>query len=290
MRIEDLLHAITPLMGQQGLAVLQNEIEIKTVETRVAVTYEFTVIHESGEIWPGMRKTGMSNARDSKGGWDDKSLNKCHTSARKYFLLSLFQVPSGEFDDPDADEDKSKPTPRAPVPGPRQATKEETHAETQTLNAPPDKPQRIGLGKGAGAEGWAQTYLQAIGKAKSREEIIEWDKLNDETLQKIHDGYPHVYERLKAAVERRLSDLEPKNLPEGMPDPKKDAQETMNWIATQLLALKSMEAVEAFWNEMVAPHERDFDITDWEMLMKEYERAETRLGTQQLLEDEASVD
>ena len=87
MLMGDLLFALTPLMGKHGLAVFQNEIEIKTVETRVAVTYEFTVVHESGEIWPGMRFTGMSNARDSKGGWDDKAINKCHTAARKYFLL-----------------------------------------------------------------------------------------------------------------------------------------------------------------------------------------------------------
>ena len=134
-------------------------------------------------------------------------------------------------------------------------------------------PQKISLGKGAGAEGWSVEYLKAIGKATTHEEVVEWDKLNDETLQKIHDGYPDVYERMRVAVERRIDDLAP-----GMPDPKQDAQESMNWIATQLAALKTLAAVEMFWNQVVAPREKDFDITDWEMLLKEFDRAEARVG------------
>src|SRR6516225_262954 len=48
-RIEDVLTALTPLMGKNGLAVIQDEIEITQIEkTGVAVKYEFTVIHESG--------------------------------------------------------------------------------------------------------------------------------------------------------------------------------------------------------------------------------------------------
>jgi hypothetical protein len=31
-------------------------------------------------------------------------LNKCHTAARKYFLLALFQIPTGEEDDADQGE------------------------------------------------------------------------------------------------------------------------------------------------------------------------------------------
>jgi hypothetical protein len=47
-------------------------------------------------------QTGMSRCRDSKGGFDDKSMNKCHTAARKYFLLALFQIPTGDIDDADS--------------------------------------------------------------------------------------------------------------------------------------------------------------------------------------------
>jgi len=71
-------------------------------ENVIAVEYAFTVAHVSGETWPQpLRQTGVSTCRNSKGGWDDKSLNKCHTAARKYFLLALFQIPTGDEDDAD---------------------------------------------------------------------------------------------------------------------------------------------------------------------------------------------
>jgi hypothetical protein len=58
----------------------------------IAVEYSFTVAHVSGETWPhALRQTGVSTCRNTKGGWDDKALNKCHTAARKYFLLALFR-------------------------------------------------------------------------------------------------------------------------------------------------------------------------------------------------------
>ena len=41
----------------------------------------------------------------------------------------------------------------------------------------------------------------------------------------------------------------------------------MNWVAGQLAQLKSYEALEAFWNQIVAPHEPEFDDADWNMLL-----------------------
>jgi hypothetical protein len=116
-RMEDLLQVLTPLMGQHGIAVFQNEIEIKTVESRIAITYEFMVTHTSNESIQGLRQTGMCIARNSKGEYDDKAINKCHT-IRKYFLLSLFQVPSGDFEDADEGPYTNQRQEKAPVPGP----------------------------------------------------------------------------------------------------------------------------------------------------------------------------
>jgi hypothetical protein len=102
--MQDILQQITPLLGKYGLVIFQNEVERSTFdqENVVAIKYEFEVTHESGETWPRrLHQTGVSRCRDNKGGWDDKSLNKCHTAARKYFLLSLFQIPTGEEDDTD---------------------------------------------------------------------------------------------------------------------------------------------------------------------------------------------
>jgi ERF superfamily len=307
-RMEDLLVALTPLMGKAGLAIFQNEIEIKTIETRVAVTYEFSIIHESGEMWPERpRFTGMSMARDSKGNWDDKAINKCHTAARKYFLLSLFQVPSGDFDDADPDPpqtqgstqgDANQRQEKSPVPGPKDATPERdarnqaTQQAAQTSQKALDDgiPHKIILGQGAGADQWASAFIKAIGKCTSQDEIKRWDAANDQALQAMSQHFSEVYDAISAAVERRISDLEaPSSSPSsvskpglgngsGMPDPKPDAQEAMNWVASQLQQIKSWDGAKAFWNQYVMPHEQEFDISDWELLMQEWKRAELRLA------------
>jgi hypothetical protein len=103
----DILKEITPLIGRHGLVIFQSETGRAMFDDGgvIAIEYAFAIAHESGETWPHqLRQTGVSRCRDSKGGWDDKSLNKCHTAARKYFLLSLFQIPTGEESDADKGE------------------------------------------------------------------------------------------------------------------------------------------------------------------------------------------
>src|SRR5215831_8863335 len=100
----DILKEITPLLGRHGIVIFQSETgrAMFDDDNVIAIEYAFTVAHASGETWPhAIKQTGVSTCRNSKGGWDDKALNKCHTAARKYFLLSLFQIPTGEEEDAD---------------------------------------------------------------------------------------------------------------------------------------------------------------------------------------------
>jgi len=108
----DILKEITPLLGRHGIVIFQSETgrAMFDDDNVIAIEYAFTVAHASGETWPHViKQTGVSTCRNSKGGWDDKSLNKCHTAARKYFLLALFQIPTGEEDD--ADQGDRRPAP-----------------------------------------------------------------------------------------------------------------------------------------------------------------------------------
>lgn len=112
--MENVLQRVTPLMAKHGLAIIQTEKSRSWFdgEKVIAVTYAFTIMHSSGEVWPERpEQSGMCRCRDSKGGFDDKSLNKCHTSARKYFLLALFQIPTGDEDD----NDNEKRPPSRPI-------------------------------------------------------------------------------------------------------------------------------------------------------------------------------
>lgn len=105
----DISHKLQPLLAREGLVILQNEVERHFVSdgAALAITYDFTLAHIEGETWPEKpRQTGMAAARNSKGGFDDKAANKCHTAARKYFTLALFQIPTGDYDDADKDEDR----------------------------------------------------------------------------------------------------------------------------------------------------------------------------------------
>jgi hypothetical protein len=275
VRMEDLLHATTPLMGEHGLMLLQNEIEIQRVETRVNVLYEFTLAHESGETFV-FHQSGMAAARDSKGNWDDKAINKCHTAARKYALSALFQVPSGDFDDADEGGDANQPAEQRRVPGPKATPDAGPKKPAPTQLSQEGGPQKIVMPQGTTADQWAAAYIQNIGKAMTKEQIAQWESLNDDFLQRINDRYPEIYAMLGSAVQRRLSDIG--GTPAGMPSPKADPQEAMNWIAGQLQNIKTYETAEAFWNEIVAPREAEFELVDWEMLMQEWHRTEQRFA------------
>jgi ERF superfamily protein len=136
----DILKEITPLLGRHGIVIFQSETgrAMFDDDNVIAVEYSFTVAHASGETWPHViKQTGVSTCRNSKGGWDDKSLNKCHTAARKYFLLALFQIPTGEEADADHGEHERDTrdvpavvrrvqsiTPRTIVPAPKRALKQ----------------------------------------------------------------------------------------------------------------------------------------------------------------------
>ena len=137
----DVAHALQQLMAKHGVMVIQTEVgqSVAVGNDRGQIlrqTYRFFLLHSGGETLASIdgvpfTHTGTASASNSKGGLDDKAMNKCHTAARKYFLLALFQIPTGEFaDEPDAAEDRGgaadrsaprvrkPPSPVAPDPRP----------------------------------------------------------------------------------------------------------------------------------------------------------------------------
>ena len=105
--VGDVLAKIQPAMHEAGLLIAQDEVGHEVLaDAAMTATYQFVLSHASGETWQHFpRHTGMAALRTQKGSIDDKALNKCHTAARKYFLLALFQIPTGEAVDPDMDGD-----------------------------------------------------------------------------------------------------------------------------------------------------------------------------------------
>ena len=111
-QMQDVLQQLTPLLAKHGLAIWQTERERSWLDGDrvVQVQYSFRISHSSGEVWPEeMLQTGVCRARDSKGGFDDKCINKCHTAAPQVFLcLALFQIPTGDVDDADEGEGRTR--------------------------------------------------------------------------------------------------------------------------------------------------------------------------------------
>lgn len=136
----DIAQALQRHMAEAGLVVIQREIGVNhDHETGIlAVRYEFTVMHSTGDCLDPVQMTGMATAKNSKGGFDDKATNKCHTAARKYFLLGLFQIPTGDYPDADAGEDQ--PDQKVPAPngnGQQQAKAQPKQEPTKTVDQKP---------------------------------------------------------------------------------------------------------------------------------------------------------
>lgn len=109
----DLLHKLQPMLAEAGLVIITTQKELRFLDQQqslLAIDYEFSLHHKSGAVHPERPVvTGMASARNSKGTFDDKAANKCLTAATKYFLLNLFKIPTGDYDDADADGDAPAP-------------------------------------------------------------------------------------------------------------------------------------------------------------------------------------
>ena len=106
----DILHRLQPLLAEHGLVIIPTQKEIRFLDDQqsiLSIDYEFSLYLKDGSSHPERPViSGMSAARNSKGGFDDKAANKCLTAANKYFLLNLFKIATGDYDDADSDDDK----------------------------------------------------------------------------------------------------------------------------------------------------------------------------------------
>lgn len=200
--VGDLLAKLQPAMVKSGLVIIQNEVgHVLTDDGNVIeATYEFTLLHKSGVIWDVKpRHTGMSVCRNSKGGFDDKAINKCHTAARKYFLLSLFQIPTGEEDDPDAHESDVAPE-RALDSSPRAAR------AAKEVPGVKDQDERTTRG----AKEWGAQAILDLAKVKTLAQFKTWHSdENRGKLTRLQQYDSDLYEALHQRVDDLLDQFNP---------------------------------------------------------------------------------
>lgn len=303
-RMQDVLEALTPLIAKNGLMIVQTESGRSMFDDgrAISVEYKFTIAHKSGEVWPEQPiQTGLSMCRTSKGTFDDKALNKCHTAARKYFLMALFQIPTEDQDD--ADRGDNEGPQRRTIPSPASQASEGAQA------APKPTPQVSGpymidpRAEALNFETWTDRYIGFIQKAASIEELGQWDKLNDENLNRVNGGRKHLYDRIVEATQKRQDELtaarkappataarvpspaatpaptpQPAADPDPMPDPAKEPDAAHKWIGAKLAAFTDYIAAETWWNDVVAPQEKKFFPPDWGDLLSLYRKMENKFN------------
>jgi hypothetical protein len=205
-RMQDINQALTPLMAKHGLAISQSEVERSFLDngSTVYATYEFTVLHSSGQRWPTtLKQTGMSRVRDSKGGFDDKALNKCHTSARKFFLTAFFQIPTK-----DDDEDVRRYRPQT-----NQARTKINGNDTQPqplAAAPaqqPNNPYQLKNTKGETYLGYGERLLAEIFSSKDIAQVDEWVRLNTSVLDLMKKNKPDIHTNVMHSIKQHRGTL-----------------------------------------------------------------------------------
>lgn len=222
--ISTVLEKVQPLMAEEGLIILQSERDLTLVDDGnvLRVTYEFSLMHKSGEYLMGepdkdgnsilfrVLHTGLCSARNSKGGFDDKASNKCHTSARKYFILALFQIPTVEMDSIDADKQEDQPALKRPANDNDMDAPEPAKAKARIVRQPAPvvpvgtAPYAIQVGTLQDGSidyiGWCRAFMLQVNTAKTALAISDWASANQATLKTIESDFDKVSRQLKSQM------------------------------------------------------------------------------------------
>ena len=197
----DLMAKLQPLLVSEGLIIMPSEVSHSVlVDSVLASTYEFTIGHKSGVVWPDKpRFTGISRLVSRNGSVDDKAGNKTLTAASKYFAINLFKIPTIDADDADADGTPGKLVVAPEVEQPKQAA------------APVDaKPHTIKK-DGKSWIDWGSEFIAAIDTAQMPDEVAQWEIANSSHLVAMGKESPkakaRLVERIKNANQRAADTL-----------------------------------------------------------------------------------
>jgi len=117
-----------------------------------------------------------------------KSVNKCHTAARKYFLLALFQIPTTTEDDADG-------APNAPAP--RASSGPSKRDDAKAANA------------------WTTRFLAGVRQCPTASDLDRYVRENEQRLERVAVVAPERRAAADNAIARRRSELtaSPRTLP-----------------------------------------------------------------------------
>lgn len=190
--IEGVLEKVQPALVKAGLLIVQSEHShaIVAEDNMMEATYLFSLIHKSGVQAEPVKVTSLSGLRNSKGGYDDKALNKCNTAARKYFILGLFQIPTGLEVDADAEEDKAPVT-------------VDVSGRALMKTAAPNGAN----GKLRTTADFVQEATEAVNASKTQKELAAWIDKNAAKLELLATKDPNRSNVLQDLIDGRMSSM-----------------------------------------------------------------------------------
>ena len=177
----DIAHALQKKMAEAGLVIIPTQRELSLMDDGnvLAIRFAFSVEHESGDRLDERPEfTGMSAARNSKGGFDDKAANKCLTAASKYFVLNLFKIPTGDYHDADGEEDKPKQS-----------------GQTKPRNDPKPEPKPEMTAEQRSAD-YAQKQIDYLKSCNTHQDLFEWQDTEAARLSALQDRWTKYHKMI----------------------------------------------------------------------------------------------
>jgi hypothetical protein len=200
--IDAFLSFIGPLCSASGLIVLQDEDNIDLLDragkTWAKITYSFSLAHTSGAMWSRQIRRTVFQRIDGP-----QTTGGTQSYALKMFLRSLFQVPTGERDDPDYHAKEDMPAAAPPV---RQEIPERAKPAKRT---PPTKPAQassepeytpIQIGTSGALYGrWTKGALDLL-SGKSEQFRRDWLEMHAIELSEMRTYHPDYADRVESAA------------------------------------------------------------------------------------------
>lgn len=218
-KASDVVALVQPLMAEHGLIIIQSEVERTLIaeESAMQIVYDFQLYHVDDEDSETVfaRHTGLSSCRARNGAFDDKAANKCHTAARKYFLMALFQIVTKEMDDQDADgQEDAAPgvniSPRTGVSRGRAGKVGNDVIAAPVASKPPSPTPTVPVAISAAGKNevsWASEFVQLIQAATDINFLTEAVVLNGKVLERVKEKAPELYRNICDRVHEKERDF-----------------------------------------------------------------------------------
>lgn len=203
--VDKFYDVIGRMMAEAGIFVITDEVGIAAEKREtvtesgqvksavwITATYELALFHETGVEYGPIHRTIMVQATGPQ------AFGSGMSYVEKYFLRSLFKVPTGEED---ADAAPQEGVPEGGPPARRAPPRQAAPASKPAPVAPPTDLIPHELSATGNWVDWGGRFVAAIKVARTMEELDAWILANNDHLSSCQTLAPKVYDRIMANID-----------------------------------------------------------------------------------------